>query len=62
MTEKFEPYHCDAGYEQCEVFSLEIHRLRMALQAIAGIENRTDGGDWDEIEDARLIARDALSS
>lgn len=40
----------------------EIERLRRALQAIAGIENQTDGGDWDEIEDARLIARDALGN
>lgn len=38
----------------------EMKRLRAALQAILAIENRTDGGDWDEIEDARLIARDAL--
>lgn len=38
----------------------EIMRLRAALQVISNIENRTDGGDWDEIDDARLIARDAL--
>ena len=38
----------------------EVDRLRAALSAIAAIANRTEGGDWDEIEDARAIASAAL--
>lgn len=38
----------------------ELIRLRDALQRIANIENDMYGGDWDEIEEARQIAEDAL--
>lgn len=34
--------------------------LRTALERIAAIEDRMIGGDWDEIEEARTIAREAL--
>lgn len=39
----------------------EVEQLRRALTAIASIEDKTDGGDWDEIEEAREIAREALA-
>ena len=39
----------------------EIDRLREALEKILAIENKTEGGDWDEIEEAREIARAALA-
>ncbi len=32
-----------------------------ALTRIAAIENKMSGGDWDEIEEARAIARAALA-
>lgn len=35
-------------------------KMRQALERIAAIENRHHGGDWDEIEEAREIARQAL--
>jgi hypothetical protein len=35
-------------------------RVRDALERITAIENKCDGGDWDEIEEAREIARTAL--
>lgn len=35
-------------------------RLREALRSIVDMPNRLTGGDWDEIEDARCIARAAL--
>lgn len=36
--------------------------LRIALKRIAAIEDKSDGGDWDEIEEARDIACDALAA
>lgn len=38
----------------------EIKRLREALVLITNIDNEMWGGDWDEIERARDIARAAL--
>lgn len=38
----------------------ERDRLRVALEKIAAIEDNTSGGDWDEIEEARKIAKEAL--
>lgn len=38
----------------------EIERLRCALAHITNIKNEMYGGDWDEIEHARTIARAAL--
>ena len=35
--------------------------LRAALGKIAAIENRYNCGDWDEIEEARAIAQEALT-
>lgn len=35
--------------------------LLEALKEIAAIEDRMYGGDWDEIEDARKIARAAIA-
>lgn len=34
--------------------------LRETLIAITLIPNKTSGGDWDEIEEARQLAREAL--
>ncbi len=36
--------------------------LREALTSITKIENRYDGGDWDEIDEAREVARAALAA
>jgi hypothetical protein len=38
----------------------DAERLREALKRIAAIEDRYSGTDWQEIEDAREIARAAL--
>ena len=38
----------------------EVRALRKSLQQIGAIENKTVGGDWDEIEEARQIAQCAL--
>lgn len=34
--------------------------LALSMLSISRIENKDDGGDWDEINDARFIARCAL--
>lgn len=39
----------------------EIERLRAALGKIAAIENNDWGGDWEEIDQAREIARAVLA-
>lgn len=39
----------------------EVERLRAALEQIAAIENKDYGIDWDEIEEAREIAKAALA-
>jgi hypothetical protein len=36
--------------------------LVQKLIEISEIENKTDGGDWDEIEEAREMARNALDA
>jgi sugar phosphate isomerase/epimerase len=38
----------------------EVRALREGMQRIASIEDKMVGGDWDEIEEARAIAREAL--
>jgi hypothetical protein len=40
--------------------AVEWSALRQALNAIASIPNNPGGGDWDEIELARTIAKKAL--
>ena len=40
----------------------EIERLRAALKNIAAIEDQMEGPDWEEIEQARQIAAEALMS
>lgn len=49
---------------QMEIDSLtaENAKLREALEKIAAVENRYNCGDWDEIEEARGIARAALKA
>lgn len=49
---------CGIGQDAAD----EIERLRAALTAISEIADQSDGGDWDEIEDARRIARKALAT
>jgi hypothetical protein len=39
----------------------ETQILRDALRRIVAIEDKMVGGDWEEIEEARQIARDALA-
>lgn len=40
----------------------EILRLRAALEKITKIEDELFGGDWEEIEEARKIANEALGN
>lgn len=40
----------------------EVTRLQDALERITKIENKYSGTDWDEIDEARQIARAALAS
>lgn len=35
-------------------------KLEEALRKIMAIENQSEGGTWDEIEEARAIAEDSL--
>lgn len=49
----------DAHRMVCEYRS-QAAELIEALWRIHAIPNRQAGGDWDEIEEARLIARDAI--
>lgn len=46
--------------ECCYVYEGQIAELRAALKKIMEIENREFGPDWEEIEEARSIARTAL--
>jgi len=39
-----------------------VAEMRKALEEIAAIQNKLDGGDWDEIEQARNIAKTFLST
>ena len=39
----------------------ELEAREAALRQIAAIEDKMYGGDWDEIEEARRIAGDALN-
>jgi hypothetical protein len=40
----------------------QLEQARKALADIAAIEDKMFGGDWDEIEQARAIARAAIAS
>lgn len=50
------------GSEREARLMAENDRLREALTEIVAIENKVTGGDWDEIAQARLIARAALGA
>ena len=60
---------CDAfGHRRYDEIADELRRLHAvntklleALKQIADIPNEDWGGDWDEIEEARLIARAAIA-
>jgi|CXWL01.1.fsa_nt_gi hypothetical protein len=39
-----------------------IEGMKLGLEDISNIEDKTDGGDWDEIDSARLIARQVLAA
>lgn len=41
---------------------LRVFRLKGALDKIIAIPNKTDGGDWDEIEEARKIAKEVIEA
>jgi hypothetical protein len=47
---------------KCAEQAAKIERLRAALTKIAAIEDRYLGSDWEEIEEARGIAADALAN
>lgn len=49
-------------FADCNLLVDAIVRDTNALKAIAAIEDKLDGGDWDEIEQARQIANDALGA
>lgn len=51
---------CRLSDENNDKAIAEIDRLREALEQIAAVENKLEGGDWDEIETARSIAHNAL--
>lgn len=44
-----------------EVESMKKQILLVALYNISQIKNKDNGGDWDEIEEARKIAKDAIN-
>jgi hypothetical protein len=57
--------HDDIGDQVWEdrcALAVDWARYRKALNAIAAIEDKPNGGDWDEIEQAREIAREALET
>lgn len=52
-------------YDTQKIIEEQQRRIRMleeALKKIAAIQDKTDGGDWDEIEEARKIAAAALNT
>jgi uncharacterized coiled-coil DUF342 family protein len=46
--------------QRAKAYREERDKLREALERIAAIEDKAFGGDWDEIEEARTIARAVL--
>jgi hypothetical protein len=72
MTDIVDRLRFDAARARCEAtFSngvasnieesaAEIERLRSALKKILDIDDQPFGGDWEEIQQAREIAHDAL--
>ena len=57
---------CECGPDECCANLVRLHRdlaaAREALQKIAAIENKMYGPDWDEIQEARVIAINALAA
>jgi len=47
--------------EKTAALRAELEAREAALRQIAAIEDKMYGGDWDEIEEARRIAGDALN-
>jgi hypothetical protein len=48
-------------YRPAAEAATKIEIMEMALFKIAAIDDNLEGGDWDEIEEARQIANRALS-
>ena len=48
------------GAETIRALAAENEKLREALKRISQIEDKMYGGDWDEIIEARAVARAAL--
>ena len=46
--------------QRADPLNVEIIRLKKTLVGIFMIKHKTDGGDWDEIEEAQSIAAKAL--
>lgn len=62
MNHQIKRYGTSAAERPDGIFCLyaEYEKVASALRKIAAIENKIIGGDWDEIEEARAIAREAL--
>ena len=53
-------YLAEVSNERCTL-AVAWSQLRAAMKAIESIKNKPNGGDWDEIEEARAIATRALA-
>lgn len=61
QTQRWYPHTVVKTEFACQL-ERENTKMRDGLQRITKIPNRMYGGDWDEIEEARMIAKDALLS
>lgn len=52
----------EAAWVAWKLVKPRLEAYEAALREIAAIENQDNGGDWDEIEQARGIARKALET
>lgn len=57
---EYEPYEEDQPTE-LDAAHDRVFKLEKALREIAAIENKDFGPDWEEIEEVRKIAKDALA-
>ena len=51
-----------ANHAEITILGLMVRnrKFKEALERICAIENKTSGADWDEIDEARKIAAEAL--
>jgi hypothetical protein len=57
----YSPPNVNYWGDRCCKAEAEIERLRGALKKIVAIKDDLYGSDWQEIEEARSVAADALS-